>query len=643
MVFSEESDDLWRILARVRKPSRYTGGEWGARIPSEASGELLRFCLAFPDVYEVGMSYVGFQILYALAKALPGVGVERCYCPWTDMERELVASGRPLFSLEGCRPLKEFHVLGFTLQYELTYTNVLTMLHLGGIPLRSAERGEDDPLVVAGGPGALTPEPMSPFIDAFCVGDGEILLPEILECLRAVKGASREERLRQLAAVPGVYVPAFVTYTPGPSGFFVSGGSTPLPVERRFVPDLDKVFAPETMVVPSTEIVHDRAVVEVFRGCTRGCRFCQAGMVHRPLRERAPGSVEHLVEKLLDASGYEEAGLMSLATCDYSHLSAVLDRLGPLLKGRHTSLSLPSLRMDAFSVALADSLEPLRRGGLTFAPEAGTARLRAVINKGISEEDMENTVDETFRRGWERVKLYFMMGLPTETMEDLEGILSVSKRLLAIGRRHTKRAQMVISVAGVVPKAHTPFQWDSPASMEELREKGRFLKSRTTDKRITLSYHEPEQTFLEGVLGRGDSRLGDVVERAWQLGARFDGWGESFDFGIWRRAFEETGVDPFPVVLRERGQNEPFPWDHIRSGVRREFLWKERERSRKALLTPDCRGACTGCGFERHCLRSRGVAGEPLDGDCVKGSSCDCPLPVSSGPSSEIPQEKGSA
>ncbi|HDQ92739.1 MAG TPA: radical SAM protein, partial [Synergistetes bacterium] len=383
---------MWRFLCSVKKPSRYAGGEWSA-IGGDPSGkERVSLCLSFPDVYEVGMSYLGFQILYEMAAGIPGTRVERSYCPWTDAEALLREEGVPLCSLERGNPLSSFDILGFTLQYELTATNVLTMLDLGGVPLRTSLRGEDDPLVVAGGPGALAPEPLSPFIDVFCVGDGELLLPDLLENHTAMKGKGREKLLETLAGIEGFYVPS------------LSEGS---PVKRRVLMDLDDGFAPSRMVVPSAGIIHDRAGVEVFRGCTRGCRFCQAGMVSRPVRERSPEKVLSIARELLKNSGYEEIGLVSLASCDYSGLEKVIDTLAPELEEKKINLSLPSLRMDAFSVGLADRLEKLGRGGLTFAPEAGTQRLRDVINKGISSCDIETTFDEVFSRGWEKIKLYF--------------------------------------------------------------------------------------------------------------------------------------------------------------------------------------------------------------------------------------------
>ena len=581
-IFDELEDPIWRMLSSVKRPSRYAGGEWGADGGLAEGKERSSICLAFPDVYEVGMSYLGFQILYNMASGIPGVRVERAYCPWPDAEAYMRENRMALGSLESGRPLSSFDVVGFTLQYELTSTNILTMLDMGGIPLKVSERGEKDPLVVAGGPGAFAPEPLVPFFDAFCIGDGELLLPDLLSFFPA---RSREDVLRCLAKTEGFYVPAFH-----------EGGS----VRRRVLMDLDGGFAPSGMIVPSSEIIHDRVGVEVFRGCTRGCRFCQAGVVSRPVRERSPERVAGIARDLLVMSGYDEVGLVSLASCDYSGIERVVDLLGPDLSAKNFRLSLPSLRMDAFSVELADRLEELGRGGLTFAPEAGTQRLRDVINKGISQKEMEDTFREVFSRGWERVKLYFMMGLPTETMDDIEAIMEISLLARDIGRRLGKRPKIGVSVAGFVPKPHTPFQWEAQATVEDLAMKGGTLKRMAKKAGIGLNYHEPAQTFLEGVLARGDRRIAAVIERAWRDGARFDGWTECFDMGRWMNAFDSEGVDPKEYTCRTRGAEEAFPWEVVDVGVSRSFLWSERERALSGDLTPDCRGgSCNLCGWQK--------------------------------------------
>jgi len=578
-------------LAQVSRPSRYSGSEWrflrpgGPDLKKENN---LSVCLAFPDVYEIGMSYYGFQILSPFLAELPGITVDRAYCPWVDMEALLRKNAVSLTSTERSIPLSDFDVVGFTLQHELGYTNVLTMLDLGGIPLRSENRENSHPIVIAGGPGALVPEPLSPFIDIFCVGEGEAVLPGLLASLRESQGLDRAKRLAECANIPGVYVPMFFS----------------TPVRREFIPAFGETYLPDSMIVPSVGIVHDRAALEVFRGCARGCRFCQAGMTNRPTRERAPEAIVDAIMKLVRRTGWEEAGLLSLATCDYSALDRVIEELTPKFIEQGVHLSLPSLRMDSFSVNLAARFQKIRRGGLTFAPEAGTQRLRDVINKGIDEESIYACLEEVFSKGWDKVKLYFMMGLPTETEEDLSGIIRMAHESIKIARRKgRKRASVAVSVAGFVPKAHTPFQWEAQNSIEEFKSKGRQLKLQIKDKALSLKYHEPEQSFLEGVFARGDRKLGDVIERAWLKGARFDGWSETFDLTRWLDAFDECGLNPADYT-RARDEREQLPWDRIDVGVTKAFLLKERSAAYAASRTPGCGRIpghsfeCNGCGLK---------------------------------------------
>ena len=583
MLSERGADPRRAILASVKRPSRYTGGEWGSGPVKSPDSDLVRVCYAFPDVYEVGMSYLGYQILYGLTKTLPFADAERVYTPWPDMEEALRSSGTKLWALESRRPVSEFDVVGFTLQYELSYTNILTILDLAGVPFRSENRKEGDPIVIAGGPGALAPEPMSPFIDAFCVGDGEILVPEVLRAIHELKGRSRDEKIRALSKIEGVYVPLI---------------KPDKPVMRRIAEDLDSVFYNKDMIVPNTGIVHDRIAVQVFKGCTRGCRFCQAGMIDRPVRERSAASVAAQVEELLQKTGWEEVGLLSLATCDWSEMGEILKRFGPMLKNNQIKLSLPSLRVDAFSVNMAAELESIRKGGLTFAPEAGTQRMRNVINKGVSDEDIEAALEATFSHGWERVKLYFMMGLPTEMDEDLAGIHEICNKAVSIAKRHKRRGDVSVSLAGFVPKAHTPFQWEAQLDRHTLRERGRWVKNNIRNRKVSISYHEPEQTYIEGVFARGDARLADAVEEAWKRGERFDGWSEFFNFERWMQVFDDLGIDPDSYACRERSLDEILPWDHIDSGVSKQFLLRERERALSGDVTRDCREGCNACGWQ---------------------------------------------
>lgn len=580
MYFEEFDSPEWELMSQVSRPSRYCGSEWRPFEAVSWEDASLRVCLAFPDVYEIGMSYYGFQIIEAFIHSMGNEYLaDRAYCVWPDMENLMRSQGKSLTSTEYHKPLQDFDVIAFTLQHEAGYTNVLTMIDLAGLRIKSCERSDSEPIVIAGGYGAYVPEVMSAFVDVFCVGEAEALLPQLMPVLAQTKGMPRADRLKEIAGLPGMYVPLF-----------------PGRVERQISREL---FTLDSMIVPSVGIVHDRAAIELFRGCSRGCRFCQAGMVNRPVRERPLIEAKQSILSILDSTGWEEAGLLSLASCDYSGIEGLIDELASPLTEHHAKLSLPSLRMDGFSVGLAERLEGLRsrHGSITFAPEAGTQRLRDVINKGINEEMIVNCLREIFSRGWERVKLYFMMGLPTETQEDLDAIADLSYRTLKLGRSMgRKRASVSVSVSGFVPKAHTPFQWERQNSIDELREKGRHIKSLVHDRALSVAYHEPEQTFLEGVLSRGDRRTCEVILRAWETGARFDNWTEYFDLQRWLEAFEHCGLDP-EEFTRERGEAETLAWDFVNVGVSREFLLRERHRAYDGRLTVDCLSGCAACGL----------------------------------------------
>ena len=568
------------ILSSVKRPSRYIGCEYGTG--SVKDGNLLRVCYAFPDVYEVGMSYLGFQILYGLTKELPFADAERVYAPWPDFEDALRNTNTELWALESKRPIKEFDVVAFTLQYELCYTNVLTILDLGNIPHYADERKDSDPLVIAGGPCALTPAPVEPFFDAFIIGDGEIVNPEVYQILFELKGRSRTEKLAALSKIEGVYVPMY------PSD---------KPVRRRIAERLDDVWFNTKMIVPNTSIVHDRITLQVFKGCTRGCRFCQAGMIDRPVRERSVESVLEQTDLLLKNTGWEEIGLLSLATCDWTGLLPFIRSITPELEKQQTKLSLPSLRVDAFSVQLAAELHALRKSGLTFAPEAGTQRLRNVINKGVTEDDIANALEQTFANGWDRVKLYFMMGLPTETEEDLSGILDICGQALTVARKYKRKGEISVSLAGFVPKGHTPFQWEAQLDRESLHERGSWVKHQIRSKKISLAYHEPKQTYLEGVFARGDSSLAPVIEEVWRRGQRFDGWTEYFNFDRWMEVFADLGIDSDKFVAA-RSLDEKLPWENIDCGVSKQYLLRERDNAMNGIVTKDCRKGCNGCGWQ---------------------------------------------
>jgi radical SAM family uncharacterized protein len=609
---------LWpeveRLLDGVEKPARYIGMEQGAQDPEHRPG-MAQWLLVYPDTYEIGLPNQGLQILYELLNEHPEALAERAYAPWVDMEAAMRGAGVPLFSLEHHLPAASFDVVAFNLSAELVYTNVVNLIDLAGLPLHVAERGPGDTLVLAGGHCAFNPEPLADFVDAFVLGDGEEVVTEITDVLlpwlaRPVAERSREEILLALAQVDGVYVPSL--YTPHYEGGRLVGTSprldgVPEVVEKRTISNLADWPYPKRQLVPLTEVVHDRLNVEVFRGCTRGCRFCQAGMITRPVRERPAEQVKSMVADGLERTGYDEVTLTSLSTADFSGIeTTVRDIVDDPRSGERVSVSLPSLRVDAFTVGTAAQIQRVRRTGLTFAPEGGTYRMRRVINKLISEEDLYAAVDAAFSQGWRRIKLYFLIGLPTEQDEDVLAIAELGARCVEIGRRHQKNVTVTASVGGFVPKPQTPFQWFRQDTAAELERKVALLRDAArTVRGLTVRWHDPAATVAEGIASRGDRRIGAVIERVWRAGGTFQEWSERFDLRVWEAALEAEGLSLAETVSRERDEHEALPWDHLSAGLHRDFLWGEWQDAIAEVPLEDCRwtpcydcGACTGFGLE---------------------------------------------
>jgi radical SAM family uncharacterized protein len=607
-------EDLWmtkrmvpdEILLQVEKPARYVGNEINMVKKDPAQVEV-RFAFCFPDVYEVGMSYLGMQILYYFLNRREDTYCERVYSPWIDMEQQMRDHNIPLFAIESQQPIKQFDLVAFTLQYEMSYSNILNMLDLAGIPIWSKDRTEEDPIIVAGGSCAYNPEPLAEMVDFFYLGEGEVLYDDIIELYKQNKkqGGSREAFLEKLLDFDGIYVPKYydVTYkeTGEIASFKPNHPKAREIITKVIVNDMDKSFYPEKLLVPLIEIVHDRVVLETFRGCIRGCRFCQAGIIYRPVREKSVETLMKQAKTLVEASGHEEISLLSLSTNDYTCFEPLAEKLLEEYKQKGINLSLPSLRVDAFSLELMNKIQSVRKSSVTFAPEAGTQRMRDVINKNLSEEDILNGCKLLFEGGWERVKLYFMMGLPTETKEDLEGIGALADKIVDtyfnMPKENRKRpVTAVLSTSCFVPKPFTPFQWCAQDTAEEFMEKQLIVKRAITRRQVQYNYHHAKLSALEGAMARGDRRIGKVIYAAWESGCKYDGWTDHFSYDKWMAAFEKAGVDAKFYANRQRALDEILPWDHISVGVNKAFLVREYEKALEGVTTPNCRQQCSGCG-----------------------------------------------
>ena len=608
----ELSDRIEDLLLKVQKPVRYIGGEYGAVIKDPEKVDV-RFAFLFPDTYEVGMSHLGMRILYHIINRREDTWCERAFTPWVDMAAEMRSAGIPLFTLESRTPVREFDLLGVTLQYEMSFTNILESLDLAGIPLRREERGEGYPFIVCGGPCAFNPEPLAPFVDLIALGDGEIETGELIDLYRdwRASGAPRDEFLRRAAQIEGIYVPSLYDVRYNDDGTVSeiapkSGSGAPALVKKALVRDLDGADYPDRLIVPYGEIVHNRIMLEIFRGCTRGCRFCQAGMIYRPVRERSMDRLMALARALVENTGYDEISLMSLSSGDYSCLPALAHQMVEEFSRRRVKISLPSQRIDAVLTDTLKETQKVRKTALTLAPEAGTQRLRDVINKGVTEEDLMRSVSDAFSQGWSAVKLYFMIGLPTETDEDVLGIADLAQKVRACyfavpKEQRAPGLRITVSASVFVPKNFTPFQWCGQLDSETVIRRQNLLKEALRRiKGVDFKYHAPDLSYIEAVFARGDRRLADALEYGWRHGCRFDGWSDQFKYDTWLEAFKACGLDPDFYALRERELDETLPWDHLDAGVTKAFLRREWEKATRGERTQDCRKGCVGCGLKRY-------------------------------------------
>lgn len=611
------SDD---ILYKVEKPSRYTGGELNEIVKNPAEA-LIRFAFCFPDVYEVGMSHLGSRILYHTLNARQDTYCERAFAPWPDMEVQLRKNHIPLFTLETKDSLSEFDILGFTLQYEMSFTNILNMINMSGITIRASERGEDEPIVMAGGPCAYNPEPLYDIVDFFEIGEGEEMMNDVLDVYKKYKGkGKKKEFLREISKIQGIYVPSLydVIYNEDNTikEFKPKYDDVPKTIKKRIINNYTKVDFPTNIIVPYSEIVHDRIVLEIFRGCTNGCRFCQAGMLYRPVREKKKEDLIGLARELVKNTGYEEISLSSLSTCDYSDIKSLITDLTEEHEENRVGIALPSIRVDAFSVDLLKDIQKVRKSGLTFAPEAGSQRMRDVINKGLTEDKILEAARSAFEAGWKTLKLYFMVGLPYEELEDCTGIGELAEKIVdeykAVPKKKGdyKSLRLTVSTSILIPKPFTPFQWTPMARLEDVNEKINAVKGAIKSKCIVYNYHEQKTSIMESVFARGDRRLCDVLIKAYEKGAKFDGWGQYFNYRLWMEAMEECNLDVDFYAYRERAYDEVLPWDFIDIGVNRKYLEAESEKAKKAELTQNCRKGCTGCGINTNFK----------DGECFEGA-----------------------